>query len=77
MTNYIFVKVGWRLCLLRTELYSHLQRLRLFHDTRRSADSSFRVAYDSQAIQTILHQGITNIFGLVVTLVGGFIIMLH
>ena len=78
-TNYIFVKVGLEALLkLRTELYSHLQRLSLkFHDARRSADSSFRVAYDSQAIQTIYNKGFSNIFGSVVTLVGVFIIMLQ
>ena len=48
-----------------------------FHDARRSADSSFRVAYDSQAIQTIYNKGFTNIFGSVITLVGVFVIMLQ
>jgi len=39
---------------LRTELYAYLQSLPLkFHDERRSADSSFRVAYDSQSIQAV------------------------
>ncbi len=54
-SNYMFVKIGLQSLLrLRTELYAHLQRLSLkFHDTRRSADSSFRVAYDSQSVQTI------------------------
>src|SRR4029434_743503 len=79
ITNYIFVKIGLEALLkLRTELYAQLQRLSLkFHDARRSADSSFRVAYDSQAIQTIYNKGFTNIFGSVVTLVGVFIIMLQ
>ncbi|HKS31202.1 MAG TPA: ABC transporter ATP-binding protein, partial [Chthoniobacterales bacterium] len=48
-----------------------------FHDTRRSADSSFRVAYDSQAIQTIYNKGFTNIFTSGITLVGTFVIMLR
>jgi ATP-binding cassette subfamily B protein/subfamily B ATP-binding cassette protein MsbA len=39
---------------LRTELYAYLHSLPLkFHDERRSADSSFRVAYDSQSIQAV------------------------
>src|SRR6266513_2703206 len=48
ITNYVFVKIGLQALLnLRTELYAHLQRLSLkFHDTRRSSDSSFSVAYD-------------------------------
>jgi ATP-binding cassette, subfamily B, bacterial len=78
-TNYILVKVGLQVLLkMRTDLYSHLQRLSLkFHDTRRSADSSFRVAYDSQAIQTIYNKGFTGIFGSVVTLIGTFAIMVR
>ncbi|MEO7167693.1 MAG: ABC transporter ATP-binding protein [Spartobacteria bacterium] len=79
LTNYIFVKVGLQALLkLRTDLYSYLQSLSLkYHDARRSADSSFRVAYDSQAIQTIYNKGFTNIFGSVITLVGIFCIMLR
>src|SRR2546423_14559348 len=44
---------------------------------RRSSDSSFRVAYDSQAIQTIYNKGFTNIFGSILTLIGMFVIMLR
>ncbi|MBA2436229.1 MAG: ABC transporter ATP-binding protein [Chthoniobacterales bacterium] len=79
VTNYIFVKVGLQALLrLRTDLYAYLQSLSLkYHDARRSADSSFRVAYDSQAIQTIYNKGFTNIFASVFTLVGTFFIMLR
>ena len=79
VTNYIFVKVGLQALLkLRTDLYSYLQSLSLkYHDARRSSDSSFRVAYDSQSIQTIYNKGLTNIFGSVITLVGTFLIMLR
>jgi ATP-binding cassette subfamily B protein/subfamily B ATP-binding cassette protein MsbA len=79
ITNYLFVKIGLQALLkLRTDLYSHLQRLSLkFHDTRRSADSSFRVAYDSQSIQTIYNKGFTNIFASVIALIGTFIVMLR
>src|SRR5215212_4539086 len=79
ITNYLFVKIGLEALLkLRTELYSHLQRLSLrFHDARRSADSSFRVAYDSQSIQTIYNKGFTNIFASVIALIGTFIVMLR
>jgi len=78
-TNYLLVKVGLQALLkLRTEIYAHLQRLSLkFHDTRRSSDSSFRVAYDSQSIQTIYNKGFTGIFGSAITLVGIFTIMLQ
>src|SRR5947208_13447666 len=78
ITNYLFVKIGLEALLrLRTDLYSYLQRLSLkFHDARRSTDSSFRVAYDSQSIQTIYNKGFTNIFASVIALFGTFIIML-
>ncbi len=78
-SNYMFVKIGLQSLLrLRTELYAHLQRLSLkFHDTRRSADSSFRVAYDSQSVQTIYNKGFTNIIGSGVTLLGTFAVMLR
>src|SRR5438093_9103529 len=79
LSNYIFVRIGLQALLkLRTDLYSHLQRLSLrFHDARRSADSSFRVAYDSQSIQTIYNKGFTNIFASVIALIGTFIVMLR
>jgi len=79
ITNYLFVKIGLQALLnLRTDLYAYLQSLSLkYHDARRSSDSSFRVAYDSQSIQTIYNKGFTNIFGSVITLVGTFVIMLR
>jgi ATP-binding cassette subfamily B protein len=79
ITNYLFVKIGLHALLkLRTDLYAQLQRLSLkFHDTRRSADSTFRVAYDSQAIQTIYNKGFTNIFASLLTLIGTFIVMMR
>src|SRR5438270_7221941 len=78
-SNYIFVRVGLRALLkLRTDLYAYLQSLSLkYHDARRSSDSSFRVAYDSQSIQTIYNKGFTNIFGSIITLVATFVIMLR
>src|SRR2546423_7187071 len=77
-SNYIFVRVGLRALLkLRTDLYAYLQSLSLnYHAARRSSDSSFRVAYDSQSIQTIYNQGFTNIFGSVIMLLGTFCVML-
>ncbi|HEY4638456.1 MAG TPA: ABC transporter ATP-binding protein, partial [Candidatus Udaeobacter sp.] len=79
ITNYLFVKIGLHALLkLRTDLYSYLQRLSLkFHDARRSTDSSFRVAYDSQSIQTIYNKGFTNIFASIIALIGTFIVMLR
>ena len=63
---------------LRTDLYAYLQSLSLkYHDARRSSDSTFRVAYDSQSIQTIYNKGFTNIFASAITLVATFIIMVQ
>ena len=78
-SNYLFVKIGLQALLkLRTDLYAYLQSLSLkYHDARRSSDSSFRVAYDSQAIQTIYNKGFTNIFGSVLMLLGTFCVMLR
>src|SRR5437588_3080010 len=79
ITNYLFVKIGLQALLkLRTELYGYLQSLSLkYHDARRSSDSSFRVAYDSQSIQTIYNKGFTNIFGSIISLAGTFVIMVR
>ena len=78
-SNYLFVHVGLQALLkLRTDLYSALQALPLkFHDARRSADSSFRVAYDSQSIQTIYNKGFATVLSSVVMLVATFIVMVR
>src|SRR6202011_1522323 len=78
-TNYILVKVGLQALLkLRTDLYAYLQSLSLkYHALRRSSDLSFRVAYDSQSIQTIYNKGFTGIFVSIVTLIGTFAIMVQ
>ena len=78
-SNFLFVKIGLQaLFRLRTDLYAYLQSLSLrYHDARRSSDSSFRVAYDSQSIQAIYNQGFTNIFGSGLTLIGTFVIMVQ
>src|SRR5436853_7377903 len=78
ITNYLFVKVGLQALLkLRTDLYAYLQSLSLkYHDARRSSDSSFRVAYDSQSIQPIYNQTFTNIFSSIITLIGTSVIIM-
>ncbi len=76
--NYLLLHTGLLgLLRLRTDLYSTLQSLPLrYHDERRSSDSSFRVAYDSQSIQTIYNRGLGGIFSSLVMLIGVFAIML-
>ena len=78
ITSVVFVRIGLQALLkLRTDLYACLNALPLkFHDERRSSDSSFRVAYDSQAIQTIYNKG-TGILGSVLTLIGTLAVMLQ
>jgi ATP-binding cassette subfamily B protein len=77
VANALLVRIGLKALLhLRTELYSCLQALSLrFHDSRRSSDSSFRVTYDSQAIQTIYNKGFAASFGAILTLIGALLIM--
>jgi ATP-binding cassette subfamily B protein/subfamily B ATP-binding cassette protein MsbA len=75
--NYVSIAVGLKALLqLRTQLYSYLQYLPLhFHDRRRSGDSTFRVAYDSQAVQTFYNRGFDTILGSVITLITTFLYM--
>ena len=75
--NYVSIEIGLKALLqLRTQLYSYLQYLPLhFHDRRRSGDSTFRVAYDSQAIQTFYNRGFDTILGSVITLLTTFAYM--
>jgi ATP-binding cassette subfamily B protein/subfamily B ATP-binding cassette protein MsbA len=72
----IYIRVGLLgLLRLRTDLYAYLHSLPLkFHDQRRSADSSFRVAYDSQSLQTFYSKA-TFIFQTAITLLSTFIAM--
>lgn len=74
--NIVLVRIGLQALLeLRTRLYACLHALPLrFHDARRSADSSFRVAYDSQAIQTIYNKG-TGVIGSLITLAATLAVM--
>ena len=71
--NVILVGASLKALLrLRTELYRYLHSLPLkFHDSRRSSDSSFRVAYDSQSIQSFYNKSefiFSAVFSLVSTL---------
>jgi ATP-binding cassette subfamily B protein/subfamily B ATP-binding cassette protein MsbA len=77
INNYWLVEIGLKALLrLRTEVYSYLQSLPLrFHDARRSGDSSFRVAYDTQAIQTFFNRGFATIISSGITLIGTFCVM--
>ncbi|MEY2598567.1 MAG: ABC-type multidrug transport system, ATPase and permease component [Verrucomicrobiota bacterium] len=75
-SQMMFFKVGLKgLLALRTDLYGYLHSLPLkFHDSRRSADSTSRVAYDSQSLQTFyskfifLLQSAQNFFTYILTM---------
>jgi ATP-binding cassette, subfamily B, bacterial len=69
LTSMIYVKIGLKALLrLRTEIYAYLHSLPLkFHDSRRSSDSSFRVAYDSQSIQAFYSKA-TFVFSSLITI---------
>ncbi len=75
-TGILFLRVGLQSLLrLRTELYACLHSLPLkFHDQRRSADSSFRVAYDSQSIQAFYSKAVF-IFQSTFSIVSTFLLM--
>lgn len=77
ISTYWLVQIGLQAVMrLRTALYSHLQSLSLrFHDERRSGDTTFRVAYDSQAIQTFFNRGFITVFSSLFTLIGTFVVM--
>jgi ATP-binding cassette subfamily B protein len=54
----------------RSKLLQHLQQLPLtYHDTRGTADSTFRIQYDAQAIQWVVMDGIQPFVTAVVTIV--------
>ncbi|MDR1146058.1 MAG: ABC transporter ATP-binding protein/permease [Verrucomicrobiales bacterium] len=77
--SYWFIAIGLRALLrLRTELYACLQSLPLrYHDNKRSGDSIYRVAYDSQSIQTFFNKGFATVVSSALTLAGMFAIMFH
>jgi ATP-binding cassette, subfamily B, bacterial len=53
VSQMMYFRVGLQgLLLLRTDLYSYLHSLPLkYHDTKKSGDSTFRVAYDTMSLQ--------------------------
>jgi ATP-binding cassette subfamily B protein len=61
---------------LRTDLFRHLQRLSLsFHDTRGTADSTYRIQYDTEAIRYLAIDGITPFVSAAFTLVAMMVVM--
>lgn len=62
---------GERLVLdFRAKLFRHLQRLSLsYHDTKGTADSTYRIQYDAPAIQSIAVNGVMPFVSSLITLV--------
>jgi ATP-binding cassette subfamily B protein len=75
--HYVFLGAGLQVLLrLRTDLYMFLQALPLrFHDLHRSTDSAYRVAYDSQSIQTIYNKGFSGAASSLLLLLGTLAVM--
>ncbi len=68
--------VGQKIVLdFRARLFRHAQRLSLaYHDTQGSADSIYRIQYDTSSIQHILVDGLIPLFSAGLTLVGIFLV---
>jgi ABC-type multidrug transport system fused ATPase/permease subunit len=71
-SQLLLVRSGWRIVLgLRSRVMDHLHRLSLtYHDRTKVGESLYRIAYDTQAAQTVLSQGISPLVIAVVLLPG-------
>ena len=71
--------VGERLTLnFRKRLFSHIQRLSFaFHDKRGTADSIYRIQYDTPSIQNIVLYGIIPLLSSFLTLIGMVYVILR
>lgn len=69
--------VGEKLSLrLKARLLAHVQRLSLlYHDTRGTADTLYRIQYDAPAIQFILVQGLVPLIASALTVVAMLAVM--
>jgi ATP-binding cassette subfamily B protein len=72
VSSVLSVYTGEKLVLgLRTRLFRHAQRLSLlYHDSRGTTDSAYRIQYDAPSIQWIMTDSIPSLATAVVTLVG-------
>lgn len=77
--NYVTIKIGQTMVNdLRSELYSHLQRLSLaFHSRRQVGDLMYRVTADTYAIQSLTMNGVFPIVSALVLLGGMFVVMMR
>ncbi len=77
LNNYTTIKIGQRMVNdLRSNLYSHLQRLSLaFHSRRQVGDLMYRVTADTYAIQSLTMNGVFPIVTAGALLGGMFFVM--
>ncbi len=77
--NYITIDIGQRMVNdLRTQLYSHLQKLSLkFHYQQRAGDLLFRVMSDTFSIQSVVMNGLLPLATASLTLIGMFWVMAY
>ena len=78
MTGYVLrARAGEGLILdFRSYLFRHVQRLSLlFHDTRGTADSLYRIQYDATAIREIMVRGLISVLSAAVMLVSILIVI--
>ena len=79
ITYVMQVYVGERLTLdFRKRLFSHIQKLSFaFHDKRGTADSIYRIQYDTPSIQNIVLYGIIPLLSSFLTLIGMVYVILR
>ena len=79
LNNFTTIRIGQRMVNdLRSDLYTHLQRLSLaFHSRHQVGDLLYRITADTYAIQTLTMNGLFPILSAIVLLVGMFFIMIR
>jgi ATP-binding cassette subfamily B protein/subfamily B ATP-binding cassette protein MsbA len=76
-SNYLTIQVGQRMVNdLRTDIYSHLQKLSLgFHHRQQTGDLLFRVMADTYSVQGLVMNGLLPMCSAAVMLLGMFTVM--
>lgn len=79
LNNFTTIRIGQRMVNdLRSDLYTHLQRLSLaFHSRHQIGDLLYRVTADTYAIQTLTMNGLFPILSALVLLIGMFFVMVR
>jgi ATP-binding cassette subfamily B protein len=77
VSQLLLIRAGWRIVLgLRQDVMDHLHRLSLtYHDRTKVGESLYRVAYDTQAAQSMLSQGLAPFLTAIGLVVGVLVVM--